>query len=1187
MAQLNLKKILSTDNISELVDIINHNFDQIVLNGGGPAGARGIIGSPGLPGLQGIQGVIGGTGEDGTKLFVSSVDPGAYAYEVAPREYDVYMKVESTSIVVYEYDGSTWNIVNTVVAPAGASKLIVDGIDETNVLPSNANDETVSDSVFYGTANAYDPNRKIISQTNPLKFSSIYSSLPDRSLLTLASNDNQLRLMCTTNELSDLEFNRFGAGIIHSLSRDAGINTYAIKYSGTVGQNKLEINLNANESILLLGTLDNKAVINPDSNSVVPVGNLSVNNSLVVGPDAYLQGVTINSNNYALGGILTYGNLAVGAINNTLARATLYSSRASGLDSNLLIDIDSTTINKSAKISLSVDKYLNLLTYNSWDIDHYAKTTDGAYKTLTISNAYNSRNDMGSYSIASRLNALSFERITSNYTTQPEEDYNYISIGMGIPSSNKALVEIGNYTNNKIYVGDCLSDNDPVLTSTLLFTNEPLGFTLQSYLGFNVGRTQEMSSNGNNWFSDKGAVFASTSNGSLLLSIVTNVSTNRTSSVLFTNEPEEDYNYNRTPMIYSFGVTGLNIGSAREAINNLQVPQGRSTFGWFENMLGPTFGIAVLGPGQFGTSALDMWKIYNNTSSNNTSSIYMDPGVYSLNVYNSNDAGSGSGGIRVGTRLNIDASAHIFVAEDMVFSYPDLPISNRLMDIKAYTPNYGAHSYLHGGLHLFKTNDDKIIPNSSKTGESVNALFSIDVNANIGGGISTGVNQGTTTRPTFLGYFRNRSSNYTAAINQTLTSNDYTQKLYGQSSIERSCVGAHGIYIKCDSAYGFPLYIDHCDNQRYPLYSAYNEVDSSLTGYDPAFTVSGSGGVTMGKTLIMYRNLRLTGTKDKVDSGAFEFGFDGNDGFWNQNAGAHNLYIRNTGTEGNIIIQTKVGGGSDGDIILEPGGCNKGIGGWIKLAAKNTGSAVFVQQQQDGNSTCCIRAQNTCDTTSDTPAYLQMETRIGESTSIEGFIKRKAKGGLHVCGDGSGHPLFLGDNYTTSNGTIKYSNVVLNFGNNEYTLGRHDITSYVSASDRRYKNNLLILDDAINIIKKLTPYTFNWNEEYIKSFIKSTGIRKPDDNAELEVLKSYEEQISEYRDMCSHRELGFIAQDIEEIIPEVVRKDSEGMYGIQYDKMVALLTKAVQEQQELIESKDKTIKNLEDRLAAIEKHLNL
>ena len=59
-------------------------------------------------------------------------------------------------------------------------------------------------------------------------------------------------------------------------------------------------------------------------------------------------------------------------------------------------------------------------------------------------------------------------------------------------------------------------------------------------------------------------------------------------------------------------------------------------------------------------------------------------------------------------------------------------------------------------------------------------------------------------------------------------------------------------------------------------------------------------------------------------------------------------------------------------------------------------------------------------------------------------------------------------------------------------------------------------------------------------------------------------------------ELGFIAQEVEKIVPEVVTKDNskDAYRSVKYDKIVALLVEAIKEQQEQIDNLEKKVQEL-------------
>ena len=85
-------------------------------------------------------------------------------------------------------------------------------------------------------------------------------------------------------------------------------------------------------------------------------------------------------------------------------------------------------------------------------------------------------------------------------------------------------------------------------------------------------------------------------------------------------------------------------------------------------------------------------------------------------------------------------------------------------------------------------------------------------------------------------------------------------------------------------------------------------------------------------------------------------------------------------------------------------------------------------------------------------------------------------------------------------------------------------------SDENFKINVKPMDNALNKIKGLQGVTYNW---------KNDGAN----------------------------EIGFIAQDVEKIIPEVVRTTGEeGGYAMDYSRMTALLVEGIKEQQAQIET---------------------
>ena len=107
--------------------------------------------------------------------------------------------------------------------------------------------------------------------------------------------------------------------------------------------------------------------------------------------------------------------------------------------------------------------------------------------------------------------------------------------------------------------------------------------------------------------------------------------------------------------------------------------------------------------------------------------------------------------------------------------------------------------------------------------------------------------------------------------------------------------------------------------------------------------------------------------------------------------------------------------------------------------------------------------------------------------------------------------------------------------------------SIAGSSDLRYKTNVRSISSPLEKVKSLRGVYFNWDQ---KSFPN--------------------------KDFSDKTELGFIAQEVEKVLPEVVSKDNspEEYRSVKYDKVVALLVEAIKEQQKQIDSLKSQVKKL-------------
>ena len=115
---------------------------------------------------------------------------------------------------------------------------------------------------------------------------------------------------------------------------------------------------------------------------------------------------------------------------------------------------------------------------------------------------------------------------------------------------------------------------------------------------------------------------------------------------------------------------------------------------------------------------------------------------------------------------------------------------------------------------------------------------------------------------------------------------------------------------------------------------------------------------------------------------------------------------------------------------------------------------------------------------------------------------------------------------------------------NIYTTGNLN-----SASDARLKDNVVAIKGSLDKVLKLRGVNFTWN-----------NLKENDEN-------------------YGKTQMGFIAQEVEPIIPEVVTyAEDVDQYAVNYGQITALLTEAIKEQNEVINTLKTEIENLKNKL---------
>jgi len=107
--------------------------------------------------------------------------------------------------------------------------------------------------------------------------------------------------------------------------------------------------------------------------------------------------------------------------------------------------------------------------------------------------------------------------------------------------------------------------------------------------------------------------------------------------------------------------------------------------------------------------------------------------------------------------------------------------------------------------------------------------------------------------------------------------------------------------------------------------------------------------------------------------------------------------------------------------------------------------------------------------------------------------------------------------------------------------------SFNTTSDARLKDDIQPLNDALSSVLQLQGKTYRWKEDHHK------------------------------------QDIGLIAQEVEQVFPELVDQDANGFKAIAYSRLTAVLIEAIKEQQGQMTTQQQQMTAQQEQIATLEK----
>jgi hypothetical protein len=154
-----------------------------------------------------------------------------------------------------------------------------------------------------------------------------------------------------------------------------------------------------------------------------------------------------------------------------------------------------------------------------------------------------------------------------------------------------------------------------------------------------------------------------------------------------------------------------------------------------------------------------------------------------------------------------------------------------------------------------------------------------------------------------------------------------------------------------------------------------------------------------------------------------------------------------------------------------------------------------------------------------------------ESSGSYSDIQFVSTAGMNFVNFGSANQFLLYQNGGSA------SNVTTKIDTSGNATFKGDVVAYGSPSDIRLKENIKPIESALDKVSKLNGVTFDWKE-------KTEHLDKEGNPINLQQWK---------------HDIGFIAQDVQKVIPELVRENDNGMLSMRHQGIAPILLEAIKE----------------------------
>ena len=170
--------------------------------------------------------------------------------------------------------------------------------------------------------------------------------------------------------------------------------------------------------------------------------------------------------------------------------------------------------------------------------------------------------------------------------------------------------------------------------------------------------------------------------------------------------------------------------------------------------------------------------------------------------------------------------------------------------------------------------------------------------------------------------------------------------------------------------------------------------------------------------------------------------------------------------------------------------------------------------------------------------------------------------GIAFMPDGGHIGVYGGANLPSSFPLVNYAGY---FSGNVYVTGQLSAATLTQTSDERIKQNIRSISNDVGNLMLLNPVFYN-----LKQIEKMDTLLNTHGSDSIVVTKRYDENSQEFKKI----HYGFLAQELQQIYPDLVYEGGDGYLEINYTGLIPILVSSIQELNEKINTLEKELNSL-------------